>query len=405
MNNTALKKVRELLGGDTFPNCQSASLRLEKFVRIGDNTKKAEIDAVVSKSRQKIPRPLPKGGGSFTAALGGRLIVNQAGGVLENAGLCLHPHFNAPYIPGSAVKGCARHAAWQVWDEAEEGEKKLAVAKEIAEIFGFPTGDSKPKDPEKVEPGRCYLDDYLIQHGIYKATDAVGGTIAFLDAVPETTAKLVCDLVNCHHKDYYAGKQPDAIDNESPVPNFFPAVEAGARFVFSVVSVRRGDNRLLARAQELLIRAITENGIGAKTAAGYGWFSYDAEAEKQKAEQRAADEQARLIAVAKAEADDAERRRLEALRSERAKLPLLEQWANGGGAAAVCGKEGKAFALKWSTATDDQKNEVTRSLQEAKGLGFEVWAMLRTDKKRKNQTMVSAVFKWCKEHELGKMPQ
>ena len=162
MNVTVLRSVYGLLEGPRkdpkLPECDSMSLRLEKFVRIGDNTKKEEVSAVVSKTAGKIPLFVPKGAVSFTAKLGGRLIVNQAGGVLENAGLCIHPHFNAPYIPGGAVKGCARHAAWQAWNEAEEGEAKIAAAKEVAEIFGFPTGDSKPKDPKKVEPDRVYLD-------------------------------------------------------------------------------------------------------------------------------------------------------------------------------------------------------------------------------------------------------
>ena len=38
------------------------------------------------------------------AQLQARLMVNMAGGVMENAGLCLD-RFGLPYIPGSAVKG------------------------------------------------------------------------------------------------------------------------------------------------------------------------------------------------------------------------------------------------------------------------------------------------------------
>lgn len=255
MNSTALKMVRELLGGDTFPRCDSASLRLEKFVRLGDNTKKAEIDAVVGKSQQKIPQFRPIGASSFTATLGGRLIVNQAGGVLENAGLCLHPHFNAPYIPGSAVKGCARHAAWQAWKETEEGETKILAAKDVAEIFGYPTGD---KD----------LDEYLKENCGYEK--AQSGKVAFLAAVPETTATLVTDVVTCHHPKYYEGKQKKAFDDEEPIPCPFPAVEAGAKFVFTVVPAVFGYD--VNSAIRILKQGLTWNGIGAKTSAGYGWF-------------------------------------------------------------------------------------------------------------------------------------
>jgi CRISPR type III-B/RAMP module RAMP protein Cmr6 len=212
---------------------------------------------------------------SFTAKLGGRLIVNQAGGVLENAGLCIHPHFNAPYIPGSAIKGCARHAAWQAWNEAEEGDAKIAAAKEVAEIFGFPTGDSKPKKEEDVDPNRVYLDEYLKDKCEYKEGDSHSGKVAFLAAVPETTAKLVVDIVNCHHKDYYAGKEtkPYATDDETPIPNFFPAVDAGVSFKFTIVPI--GVHNLTERALHWLKIGLSQNGIGAKTAAGYGWFDID----------------------------------------------------------------------------------------------------------------------------------
>lgn len=271
-----LTKVYSLLKGDRdnpdLPECDSMSLRLEKFVRIGDNTKKEEVTAVVGKHFGHIPLVSPSNAVSFSASLGGRLIVNQAGGILENAGLCLHPHYNAPYIPGSAVKGCARHAAWQAWDEAEEGEAKIKAAKEVAEIFGYPTGDSKPKKEEDVEPGRVYLDEYLKEKCGYKEEDSHSGKVSFLAAAPEATVRLVIDLVNCHHKDYYAGKRQVATDDESPIPNFFPAVEEGTKFTFTLVPLRDTDEKTLKRAEHFLKVGLSQSGIGAKTMAGYGWF-------------------------------------------------------------------------------------------------------------------------------------
>ncbi len=388
MNSTALNRVKELLGGDAFPKCESASLRLEKFVRLGDNIKKAEIEAVVSKTAGRIALPKPKGSISIIAKLGGRLIVNQAGGVLENAGLCIHPHCNAPYIPGSALKGCARHAAWQAWNEAECGDAKINAAKEVAAIFGYPTGERG-------------LDEYLkTQCGF---SNAQSGEVAFLSAVPETTARLVVDIVNCHHKEYYARKKPDATDDELPVPSFFPSVEAGARFVFTLVP-RGADSELLARAKHWLVLALTQNGIGAKTSAGYGWFEYD-EAAEAEAENRRKKEAAEKVAKAQAAAEMA---RLEAeqaaTRARRASMGVLERWQESG-ALAVCGKGGKTFAKNFASADDDMKSEIVRALQFPDGIGADVWQMLRTDKKRKNQAAVDAVFKWAKDHNLGRMPQ
>lgn len=266
MTATALSEVRDLLGGEKFPGCESPSLRLEKFVRIGgDNAKHGEIDAVVDcqrKNGQKpVSLPLPPGGVRFPARLKSRLIVNQAGGILENAGMCLHPHFGYPYIPGSAVKGIARHAAWCEWHEAKEPEKEC-IAKDIACVFGYPTNDKG-------------LDAYLEERGC----DAKrGGCISFWAAEPDGKAGLVTDIVNCHHMKYYGSDDnPPAVatDDEAPNPQFFPAVEKDGTFVFTLVPVRDAGETELALAKKWLIRAITENGVGAKTSAGYGWFEYE----------------------------------------------------------------------------------------------------------------------------------
>ncbi len=259
MNVCALNKVKDLLGGDTFPKCESASLRLEKFVRIGNSLKKEEIDEVVGKSVKKVDEFEPKGAMSFVARLRSNLIVNQAGGILENAGLCIHPHFNVPYIPGSAVKGCARHAAWCKWHDEKDATKKEDLANLIAEVFGCPTGD---KDG---------LDAYLSEHGWKDRRSS--GSVSFLPAFPagSATVSLVTDIVNCHHMEYYGGRRPDATDDESPNPQFFPAVKADSQFVFTIVPLRGGAN-YLEPAKRFLEIGITENGLGAKTAAGYGWF-------------------------------------------------------------------------------------------------------------------------------------
>ena len=259
MNVCALNKVKDLLGGDTFPKCESASLRLEKFVRIGNSLKKEEIDEVVGKTVRKVDAFEPKGAVSFVARLRSNLILNHAGGVLENAGLCIHPHFNAPYIPGSAVKGCARHAAWCKWHEEKDEANKEELANIIAEVFGFPTGD---KDE---------LDAYLSEHGWQDRRSS--GSVSFLPAFPagSATVSLVTDIVNCHHMEYYGGRRQDATDDESPNPQFFPAVKADSQFVFTIVPLRGGAN-CLEPAKRFLEIGITENGLGAKTAAGYGWF-------------------------------------------------------------------------------------------------------------------------------------
>ncbi len=253
---TALNDTKTTLGGDSFPKLESVSLRLCKYVNIDDKSKKKELDAVVSshnKHAQRISGLSPVGSIQIQAKLNSRLIVNQAGGVLENANLCLHRHFGDPYIPGSAVKGIAGHAAWCEWNEAKDANEKQKIQQQIFDVFGEDISDSKVKKHQR-------------------------GSIAFLDAIPVERPSLTVDITNCHHMDYYSGKNKKATDNEQPNPQFFLAVEAGTKFVFTLVPLwKKGKSQettkqMLELAKKWLVQGISICGIGAKTGAGYGWF-------------------------------------------------------------------------------------------------------------------------------------
>lgn len=390
MYSSTLTEVENILSDgrskDSFARCESASLRLEKFVHIGDNSKKDEIAAVVSRPSQKIPEFLPPKALRFRARLGGRLIVNQAGGILENAGLCLHPHFNAPYIPGSALKGAARHAAWCAWNDEKDDSRKLMLSREIAEIFGYPTGDKS-------------LDTYLESRG---CGEKRSGSVCFMPAYPESTARLVSDIVNCHHPKYYSGDEDfgDAADIESPIPNFFPAVEAGSHFVFALVPVRGGN---VERAKAWLVEALTCAGVGAKTAAGYGWFEYDPVAEEA-AEKKRRDEIAKRLAEKLAEKIRAEQRAAaDARRAARAAMTLEERWQEQNVKSICKGPD----ILGFTKMTDERKREMVALFQNAdmSSIGAQVWKALRLDKKLRNQPVVDAVFKFAKDNKLGRMPQ
>lgn len=247
--------VRELLG-ETCTGCENPSLLLTKYARVGKAKKGEVLDVVVkcqTKNAADVPLLEPKGSVRVWARLKSRLAVNLAGGILENAHIALHPHFGVPCLPGSAVKGIARHAAWCEWVGAE---RDLKVAKELAAVFGFPTGD---KDG---------LDAQLEANG----EQPHAGCVAFLPAFPKGRGKLERDVVTCHHAKYYSGKEAKAADDEGPTPQFFPAVAAGETFRFTLAPLRGCTPERLARARGWLVRALTINGAGAKTAAGYGWF-------------------------------------------------------------------------------------------------------------------------------------
>lgn len=238
----------------------------------------------------------PAGAKDFCATLAGRMIVNHAGGVLKNAGLALDRLTGEPYIPGSALKGIARTAA----------QAEGASQAEITLVFGY----EKDSCPEVQLP---------------EGWTAFAGAVAFLPAFPVTDTQLEMDIVTCHHRKYYASKDPNAmaLDNEQLIPNPFPVVKSGAefRFVLAPLAPARAENMAktlglpdafdpLAKAKEWLIKGLTERGVGAKTAAGYGWFDFD-EARETRRLQEAAD--AAKTAQQAAEQKAAEEKRSAAL--------------------------------------------------------------------------------------------
>lgn len=270
------KDVRETLGKPSFPQ---ASLYLDKFPLFPEDEKdkssrgefiarvcNSSFDSGGQQHRLSFLRAVGrKGGCVFQAKLMARLIVNQAGGVIENAGICLDRHFGTPYIAGSALKGISRAAAIGAW---REGRGSL---EQILAVFGWSPGVER-EFPDRF-PSRL-------------ARTSFGGSVAFLAAYPDPGVRLAADIVTCHHPKYYTGKQePD--DDESPIPNTFPTVEAGALFTFALIETRPGsggrearellpeldpNTNLLLLAEGWLKEALTEWGAGAKTAAGYGWF-------------------------------------------------------------------------------------------------------------------------------------
>jgi CRISPR type III-B/RAMP module RAMP protein Cmr6 len=208
---------------------------------------------------------------TFEATLGARMMVNLAGGVVENAGIALDRCFGLPLIPGSAVKGITRvQALWEIREA--KGDEKLSLLRLAMLLFGYGVHDLR--------------GDLGWAGGAREAqaiADEIGaqdfkGCACFLPAYPTTPATLVVDMVNPHYPSYYSGRSPRAEDNENPIPNYFPAVETGSTFGFAAL-LNRVPNLpsttvagLLAQVKQWLERAVTRKGVGAKTAAGYGWF-------------------------------------------------------------------------------------------------------------------------------------
>ena len=220
--------IRALLEG----RCDSVTLDLQKFPDVGRIRKLKELTAFcknVENSKKFLAktdfpmRPILNAR-SFHAVNRGRLLVNHTGGIVENSNLALHRFFGFPIIPGSALKGIARSAATADGDTSR-----------FDRVFG---GEAKGQSDN-------------------------AGSVAFLQAFPANSNwKMTVDVLTSHQ----------GCDTKNPIPVFFPAVECGAEFVFTVAPTARTQDGDLDFAVKYLKTALMEKGVGAKTAAGYGWF-------------------------------------------------------------------------------------------------------------------------------------
>lgn len=233
---------------------------------------------------------------TFVASLGGRLLINMAGGVMENSGLALDRITGLPYIPGTAVKGITRNfALWEIRNETD-ATRQIRLLRQALTIFGFSPNDLNQRGDFlwAVKSDRQHLDAAL--QGF--SSDTYKGVCSFIAAQPSSTAQLriVAEVLTPHF-------------NNNLRPIFFPAVEAGTEFGFAIIGQREpypadlNLSQLLHQSKLWIQQALTENGIGAKTGAGYGWFQIDPQAEEKRRAQLEEEQQRvekdRIAAAAK----------------------------------------------------------------------------------------------------------
>ncbi len=160
-----------------------------------------------------------------------------------------------PYIPASGIKGIARfaHTLSLLFDDDENFTDQFVEPKNGNEIIN-------DEDKETFIPQLF-------------GTQGKRASVIFMDAYPERFPDLHIDIMNPHYGKYYAddsGKIPPA-DYLDPNPIKFLTIKRGTVFVFRALADKEIDG-LADKVKAAFIKALTEEGIGAKTAVGYGFF-------------------------------------------------------------------------------------------------------------------------------------
>ena len=191
---------------------------------------------------------------TLTATLKTRLITGIGQTHPAETSLVLDHNLGIPYIPATTLKGLTR----------------------LGHILFMLENNNLPENViQQDRDKKPYLDlsanSFDNQHKLFGSEDKKAKAI-FLDAYPLTIPELEVDILTPHYKNYYTnpGHNPPT-DTENPVPVQFLTVKPGIQFVFRTIILPEAKN-YFPEIKKAYIQILQEEGIGAKTALGYGLF-------------------------------------------------------------------------------------------------------------------------------------
>jgi len=202
----------------------------------------------------------------FVADLKSPLIVGIGETHPSEVSMIFDHNLGIPYVPASSIKGVVRFAYMLELLDKGIDENKLKQDKE----------------------GSLYIDEeeeWTNVPDIFGTggDDAKRGKVIFLDSYPLEVPHLHIDIMNPHYGPYYTdeGHKTPPADYHQPNPIKFLTVAKGSKFIFRVLIDKTHNkyDELKSKTIKALKRAITEEGVGAKTSLGYGLFKIVSEKE------------------------------------------------------------------------------------------------------------------------------
>jgi len=296
-----------------FKNDQRKGIQFEIQANYGHL--KDNFDKLYQRQRQQATQLFPNNSIEISLQLQWRMALGLGGESVYETSMTLHHLYGIPYLPSSSIKGVLR--SWFIThffaqpENVPDYEKNyplvnaefraITESKLFCSIFGCPkdskkvifgSGKPKLKKNKKGEYEYAYDEDATIS--------ALGGEhqglVTFFDGIPNVAPIIKTDVMNVHYKDWYKDINYIApTDTQSPVPIFFLTISGengltfqthlGAkkqitlkdiggdyhRFLVGNLNLN-ADSQLLDFVKHHLTQALTQHGIGAKTAVGYGYM-------------------------------------------------------------------------------------------------------------------------------------
>ncbi len=218
-----------------------------------------------------------------------RILLHPATSTSVTEGsLLLHHTYGVPYLPGTALKGIARARARKL------GRLYPAWFDEMFGVENARENDPSPSNNRGRNEEPFWVTELFgfVEEG---EEGGLAGFVDFWDAlwIPGagpigSGSPLGRDIVNPHHSSYYTN-QGTLTPGESPVPTHFLTVRPGTRFLLVLEAINDPMSNTWLRfvLEELLLPALAHDGIGARTAAGYGRLRVVAPERKGSGEGRA----------------------------------------------------------------------------------------------------------------------
>lgn len=178
----------------------------------------------------------------------------------NEVGMTFDHNTGVPYIPASSIKGIVRFA------------HTLDLVKNL---------DTNNIKIYEDKHGKEYFDDEADWTNIPCLFGKGGdkgnvGRVIFLDAYSEKVPELHMDIMNPHYSNYYSGNEAPS-DDLDPKPLKFLSVAKGTSFIFRILiekkySYLQDGKTITSLIKRAFSDVLSVEGIGAKTAVGYGHF-------------------------------------------------------------------------------------------------------------------------------------
>ncbi|MCC6157454.1 MAG: type III-B CRISPR module RAMP protein Cmr6 [Deltaproteobacteria bacterium] len=190
-----------------------------------------------------------------------------ADSVLETS-LRLHRTYGVPILPGSALKGLASHTCRRVYGGLA---KEHATSDDVTDPVRKQYMPSPAWTPEQRRENEEQHGWDFTTHDLLFGHVAGAGGVIFHDAwyIPGSGPggkPFLPDVMTVHHPNYYRGDDSPPADWDSPTPVAYINVAPGTKFLIAL----EGERDWTALAMRILLEALKNDGIGAKTSSGYG---------------------------------------------------------------------------------------------------------------------------------------